>query len=235
MSALTETIQATAADAYVELYRLDASRYGQGWLYFTPEVNADGSAVSFGGVPYFHVDMRAEGFELNGGGQVPTPTLHVSNVNTVFNNLVNEHDDLIGCPVVRIRTFRKFLDGQPGADGSAHLPLDVFQIERKVDQNKTSVKFELSAAIDQEGSKLPRGQCFRDICTAYYRYWTGSAFDYSNATCPYTGSVYRNYMGEPCTAAEDNCGKRLSDCKARFGQNAVLPYRGFPGMTRARI
>ncbi len=26
----------------------------------------------------------------------------------------------------------------------------------------------------------------------------------------------------------DICGKRLSSCKARFGQNAELPFGGFP-------
>ena len=30
--------------------------------------------------------------------------------------------------------------------------------------------------------------------------------------------------------ANDVCGKRLSSCKARFGQNAELPYGGYPGI-----
>lgn len=31
-------------------------------------------------------------------------------------------------------------------------------------------------------------------------------------------------------SANDVCGKRLSSCKVRFGQNAELPYGGFPGI-----
>ena len=32
------------------------------------------------------------------------------------------------------------------------------------------------------------------------------------------------------SAAQDVCGKRLSSCKARFGQFAPLPYGSFPSI-----
>ncbi|HFF4526214.1 TPA: phage minor tail protein L, partial [Acinetobacter baumannii] len=30
----------------------------------------------------------------------------------------------------------------------------------------------------------------------------------------------------------DACGKRVSSCTCRFGENAVLPYGAFPGVQR---
>jgi phage-related protein len=31
-------------------------------------------------------------------------------------------------------------------------------------------------------------------------------------------------------ASQDVCGKRVDSCKLRFGQNAELPFGGYPGI-----
>ena len=77
-------------------------------------------------------------------------------------------------------------------------------------------------------------------CTHRYRLWRpndllpeGGQFDYSCAECPYTGNNYFLKDGSTTTSpADDACGKRLSDCKKRFGETAELPFGGFPGISR---
>ena len=50
------------------------------------------------------------------------------------------------------------------------------------------------------------------------------------ADCGYAGPPVADIAGNPvAVAAQDVCGKQLSDCKLRFGATAVLPYGGFPG------
>lgn len=44
------------------------------------------------------------------------------------------------------------------------------------------------------------------------------------------GKFFDENDNEVFTAAEDKCGHRLSSCKLRFGENAELPYGGFPGI-----
>jgi hypothetical protein len=44
----------------------------------------------------------------------------------------------------------------------------------------------MASLMDFQGQKLPKRVCLRDNCTHIYRYWNGSAFDYTWATCPYT-------------------------------------------------
>lgn len=68
-------------------------------------------------------------------------------------------------------------------------------------------------------------------------------FIYANATCPYMEDKYflpngfstlnGQPDGDPVPPEKDQCGKRLSDCKKRFGEHAVLPIRAFPGMARS--
>jgi lambda family phage minor tail protein L len=69
------------------------------------------------------------------------------------------------------------------------------------------------------GVKLPRRQFIQNACTWLYR----------GADCGYTGDPVANEFGLPTTIlANDACGKRLTDCQARFGAQAILPYGGFP-------
>lgn len=114
-------------------------------------------------------------------------------------------------------------------------PTEVYTVERKSAHNRTFVEWQLNAALDQEGKMLPGRQVLRDTCMQRYRTWNGTSFDYSKATCPYTGTGYFKADGTATTAALDSCGKKLSDCRLRFGQNGQLPTRKFPGVSRLRV
>jgi lambda family phage minor tail protein L len=82
--------------------------------------------------------------------------------------------------------------------------------------------------------QLPRRQVLRDTCLHTYRVWNGTAFDYSRATCPYTGSATFAADDTVSDNAHDRCSRLVSGCKERFGETAVLPTRAFPGVARYR-
>lgn len=219
----------------VTMYVLDATDIGGAVYRFTPTVSVSGtvrSAVVFQGQTYFPLDIEASGFEWKGEGQLPRPKIKVNSREETLRDAINTYDDLIGCVIYRKRTFSKYLDGQPLADANAEFPIDIYTVERKTSQNQNFVEFELAAYMDHQGKKIPGRICIRDTCTHRYRYWNGSSFDYTNATCPYDGSNYFTREGLPTTAANDVCGRRLSDCKLRFGTYGNLPTRAFPGVGR---
>lgn len=218
----------------IELFQLDMTNLGQGVVYFVDTNTTDGSVIQFGGIVYTPVDVMAEGFETNGQGPFPQPIFRVANTTRALTGLVNSLDDLIGARVTRTRTLSKYLDNQPTADPSAHFPPDVFVVEQKTAQNRLFIEFKLSSAIDVEGQTLPRRVIARDYCSFVYRKWdsANSSFDYTNATCPYTGTNYFDIAGNPSTAAKDNCRKRVVDCRNRFGRTSPLPTRAFPGAGR---
>ena len=119
----------------------------------------------------------------------------------------------------------------------AFFPPDLYRIERKSAHTATHVEFELSAAIDQEGAMLPGRQVLRDGCTRRYRHWTGSGWSFDGVDCPYSGSRCFTATGESTgDSAKDACGKRLADCRLRYPNSTdLLPFGGFPGVSRIRV
>lgn len=222
-----QVAQQTNADSLIELYSLDISPLGGPVYYWTPG-NIGGANVRFAGIEYTPMPIEITGLEWNGQGKLPQPKLSVSNVGNFASGLAIAYGDLRGAIVTRTRTFAMFLDGQPNASPSAVFEPDIFVIDRKSKHNKQELEFELAAKHDQQGILLPKRQAVRDTCTHTYRQYINGFFQYGS--CPYAGGNWFKKDGTGTSdPREDVCGKRLSDCKLRFG-NAPLPTRAFPGM-----
>lgn len=223
----------------VSLFRLDASSAG-GQVYYFCQGATGGVPVTFSGATYTPIDIEFQGMEINAGGVLPTPTMQISNTNGYIQDLVNTYGDIIGCELRRVRTFKRFLDGQPEADPSAFIGPDVFRIEQKTNENAVFIEWSLSAAIDQEGKMLPGRVVLRDTCVKRYRSFDptnpsadGLGFVYSTINpCPYTGAPCFDIKGNAVTADKDLCGRQQSDCKLRFGSDQPLPFGAFPGAAR---
>jgi len=190
------------------------------------------NTMVYNGNSYIPIAFEAEGFEWNGQGSLPQPRIKVSNVNKILLSAVIGVNDLLGATFTRIRTFRKFLDDGVSPDPSAIYPKEIYTITRKAVHNKIYIEFELGASIDQEGVMIPARLCLRNLCTHRYRVWDADtgAFDYTNATCPYTElASFTKTNVFTSTSSEDKCGKNLDSCRLRFGNNP-LPTRAFPGI-----
>ena len=75
--AITSEIQKLAPSAVIELFVLDLSLFGQGPVRFHAGTNALLQRVVWQGHAYEAFPIQVEGFEFNGGGQVPRPRLRV--------------------------------------------------------------------------------------------------------------------------------------------------------------
>lgn len=235
MSSIHAEVQRPVTSDQVFLFRLDCTSIGGQVYYMTQAAHAD-KGVTFGGQYYTPIDLDFSGYEMNGQGSLPTPTIRLANTNEVIQGLVNTYgDDLIGCKVQRVRTYKRFLDGEPDADPGAFFGPDTFEIEQKAAETPLYIEWKLSAAIDQQGRLIPGRQALRDTCTARYRRYRNGKFDYAKATCPYTGDTCFDYVGAPTTPDKDACGRRVSDCEKRFGKENAIPIWAFPGMARVRM
>lgn len=232
-------IQRLAVGDIVEMFILDATLLTNGDG--TPgDIHRFCSSVKNNAVvvwqtySYQPYPVEAEGFDRNSQGQLPRPKLRIADVSGMLGSIINDYDDLLGAVVTRIRTLRKYLDGELGADPTAEFPREVYRVERKPIQTKRMIELSLAAPFDLHGLKLPARVILKQACLHRYRTWTGTAFDYTKATCPYTGTSYYDRFGVVCIASLDACGKRLSDCLLRFPNPATLPTWAFPGVLNVR-
>ena len=216
--------------AIIELFELhlDNTLHGSTDVYrFHAGANAaiTGNVV-FNGNTYTRIPVEADGFEFSNTGSLPRPTLTIANLDNTMSTLLllvnatTAGNDLGGAEVRRIRTLKKFLDGESTADPNAKFPDERWFIDRKANESRDSVTFELASKFDLAGQKLPKRQVIANVCQWVYR----------SSECSYTGSNYFDVNGNTVsTLAADVCGKRVASCKLRFGNTAELPFGSFPG------
>jgi len=226
-----EELAQIAPSAVIELFELtldntlhgstDVFRWHNG-----ANANVTGNIV-WNGSSYIRLPVQAEGFEYSNTGTLPRPTLTVSNLDGTMTTLLllvngtTPGNDLGGAEVKRIRTLKKYLDGETAADPHAKFPDEIWFIDRKASETRDAVSFELASKFDLAGVKLPKRQLIANICQWQYR----------SSECGYTGTNYFDVNDVSVTSASnDKCGKRLSSCKKRFGDTAELPFGSFPGV-----
>lgn len=179
---------------------------------------------------YSPIAIKSDGLELRGDGKASTPTLAMANtindINGAVSALCLQFGDFAGARLTVVTTLAKYLDaanfikGNPSA--ANEYKKQVWYIEQKTSENAAQVTFELSNPVDFEGARIP---C-REITN--YCYWAVCG-RYRGEECGYIGAARYTIDGQPTDNPElDQCGGKLSDCKLRFGENAELPFGGFP-------
>lgn len=161
------TIQQTVLNlditsGFVELYILDCSNIGGSIYHFSPNLNADGTGVIWGGITYSPISISTNGWEISAAGTQFKPTISISNVNKVLLTSVITLGDIIGAKLTRIRTFATFLDAGATPDTSQFFPADIYFIDQKTSHDHTLITWQLSSIIDRFGMQLPGRQVLKD-------------------------------------------------------------------------
>jgi lambda family phage minor tail protein L len=216
----------------IELFTIDLTPIGVNQRFpFTRN-----KGIVFRGVQYNPVDVMAEGFEYNGQGALPQPKIRVGNATRVMSAAAYLYQDLIGARLYRLKTYKQFLDGGENPDTEAVYAVDIYDFEQKTGHDNTVIEWTLASAMDQEGRLIPGRTILQSICSWRYRVYDGAnGFNYDKVQCPYAGGRFFNAKGEEVGSPEfDRCGRRISDCKLRFG-GGDLPYGGFPGVGSVNV
>ena len=178
-AAVFSDLQSINPSAIIELFSLQLSNaiHGANTIYRFhngSNLNANGEIV-WAGNTYLRFPIKAEGFAYQ-RGQLPRPTLTVSNLSSVPSisaillsvNETTPGNDLTGAVVTRIRTLAKFIDAVNFADGqnatadnTAEFPQEIYYIDRKSTETRDLVAWELAAVFDLAGVRVPKRQCTR--------------------------------------------------------------------------
>lgn len=214
---ITRDVQKLDPGAKVTVFELDLTPIGGDILYFHAGTDASRANIVWQGQEYTAWPIDVSGFEYNGRGQLPTPTLRVGNIGGYVTALCVAYDDMIGAKFTRRCTLARYLDGAAAADPTAEFPDEVYFVERKVNSSRVSYEFELASALDIEGVMLPLRQC-RKTC----------AWQYRSAECSYAGAAVATALDVPTAIlADDDCSRHITGCDLRF-PGGPLPFGGFP-------
>jgi lambda family phage minor tail protein L len=230
---IAKEIQSFSPSALIELFVLDYTNLQfPGVLYFHAGTNEAQNNIVWDGQSYIALPIEAEGFDLSTKGTLPRPKIRIANINGMFSAEVSQNSDLVGCKIIRKRTFARYLDAvnfnsgvNPTADPNQHFPDEMWFVDQKVSENKFVIEWELSSAFDLNGVMLPTRQVIQNSCP----------WKYKGVECNYRGSLKFTSLDVPTNLLiEDVCGKRLTSCKLRqVGfSGGVLPFGGFPGANR---
>lgn len=224
---ITSELQKLEPSAVMELFELDITAIGGSLLRFHSGTNNLNQNVIWQGHEYVRYPIQATGFEYSTSGTLPRPKVIISNYLSAISTLILPLNDLMGSKFTRKRTLKKYLDAvnftgsvNASADPTAAFPDEIYFVDRKSQENRNIVEFELACAFDLSGVQLPRRQVIQNVCVWKYR----------GGECGYTGTNY--FTGADVATLDvtkDSCGKRLASCKLRFGSHAQLPFGGFPG------
>jgi lambda family phage minor tail protein L len=213
--------------AQVDLYSLDLNAIGVGSVwYFYPGTDASSNPIVYQGNTYAPWFVKVTGIDKRGTGSSNRPTAEIGNMGRLVTDLCRTYQDLVGATVRRRRTLANYI----AADIGQYLD-EYYLIERRSEETLTTVKFELASPLDFLDKQLPGMVALATGCPHRYK----STINGSGCSWPGTNSAlwFDRFGVTVVSSALDNCGKRISDCKLRFGANNPLDYGGNPGLGRS--
>lgn len=180
-------------DALVDLYEIDFSNLqpnfeelkdlygmsvGADTVYrFCPMINGTNPIV-WQGMSYQPLPIKMEGFEQKSDGRLPRPTFTIANPDGLFSKIIRSNQDFSNCKITRKRTYARFLDEENfiggenpfgKSDPNSYLPDDVYYINKKKQENKDHIQFELVSALELENTFIPARVVLSGYCNFTYR------------------------------------------------------------------
>lgn len=148
-------------------------------LYFHPGVEADLTTVQFRDRAspytvrtYTALPMEMQSLEINADGAMNRPELTIANVLNTFSAAIGNirNEDLVGKALTQRSTLKKYLYGETGdASPPIEFPVRKFYLDRILNENNTSVSFELASPFDLSGVKVPNRTIIGKYCNWIYQ------------------------------------------------------------------
>jgi lambda family phage minor tail protein L len=235
---ISKEVHALEADAIISLYEIDISEIKKNLILGSTLVLQDKlrfhnmevlnrEKIYFKNEAYHALPILTEGFEISSSSDLPRPTITFVPMKgiddkgadynfTSLKQAIISLDNMAGAKVTRCRTFLKYLDASNNIPGAGQhtgtnpeFPREIYYINRKISESKSSIQLELSSVLDLENFKIPSRLCLSNRCPFSYR-GEGCAYEYSASDPPPNNSC-------------ENCPSDISKQKERFGNTAILP------------
>ena len=142
----------------IEFVQIDFTPFGGGLfnVYNSIDLNDLLGEVTFEAQQWTPIPFVSEGWALDGTGGTPRPLITIADANALLLTAMFAYNDAVGATVYR---YESTVDAY--ASGSYYGP-EIWKINRIIQADGMSLKFELAAPFDQILRKVPSKQMFRD-------------------------------------------------------------------------
>lgn len=187
-------------------------------FYLHNNVKLISTSIFWQNIEYIALPIQADGFEMSSKGTLPTPKLRMTTSSDgiaamdIFRQKISQLGDLSGAKVTRIRTFLRFIDQANFPDNAfpdgyspdmnAELPRDVYYIDRKSQENKYGIEYELASLLDIQDIKLPARLVTANKCIWQYR-GEGCCYEFSNRKTSIHGTATLPFQAVPVANVND--------------------------------
>ncbi|TYG33317.1 phage minor tail protein L [Lonepinella koalarum] len=233
---MTALLPELEQDALIELWEIDLRHISsntdddmKGELYrFHNGLSQTKANIWWQDNEYQAYPIKADGFEISGQGASNRPTLTVSNLYGTITGIAANFGQGVGAKVTRRLVYAQFLDARNFVNGNNKADptqevVSYYIIEQLKSLDDEQATFELASPAETDNARIPLLMITSDVCIWQYR----------SAQCGYTGVPVADEFDNPTSdKKKDKCSHCIRGCKLRFGDNAVLPFGGFPSTTQ---
>ncbi|WP_439236035.1 phage minor tail protein L [Lonepinella koalarum] len=233
---MTALLPELEQDALIELWEIDLRHISsntdddmKGELYrFHNGLSQTKANIWWQDNEYQAYPIKADGFEISGQGASNRPTLTVSNLYGTITGIAANFGQGVGAKVTRRLVYAQFLDARNFVNGNNKADptqevVSYYIIEQLKSLDDEQATFELASPAETDNARIPLLMITSDVCVWPYR----------SAQCGYTGVPVADEFDNPTSdKKKDKCSHCIRGCKLRFGDNAVLPFGGFPSTTQ---
>jgi len=165
--AVSPELQSLEPSAEIELFKLtfDENVNGQTITpyYYHAGTNEIKTSIVFNKNTYVALPVKITGFNKTTRGTLPRPKFEIANTNSAISALLTLYNP-IHAELLRIKTCKKFLDAvnftsgtNTNADPTAIFEADdIWYVDRVVNEDPSSVVFELTGKITMTNLRLPK-------------------------------------------------------------------------------
>lgn len=143
-------------------------------------------SIIFKGNPYIPVPVDFSGFEFSADGKQNRPSIKLANIDGYITDYIKNKNDLVNSKIKRYKVFVRNLDDENFSDqvnpffgyrkkrnavsgyGQAFYE-DNYIINKKSQENKFYIEFDLSSPLDLENQSIPNRKVSDNLCPWVYR------------------------------------------------------------------
>jgi len=216
-------------DSFVDLFEIYISE-SIGVLRFHAGKNFN-NFIIYRGNKYIAVPIEYSGFEFSADGKQSRPTIRIANINGVITDVIKNKNNLVNSNLKRLKVFVKNLDDAnfsnsvnpffgyrkkrygPDNFGKTFFE-ETYVVNRKVQENKYTIEFELSSPIDYENQSLPNRKISDNLCSWSFR----------GCGCNYGKIPWRTITNEDQFVKVNNVNVSAQTVFGSSNLNVGLPY-----------